>query len=146
MATTIHVFHLSYRLSDIKDGRLFKDIGFPIFVHNLKAFYKMGFKDDTMDCCMMKGHLSFLLMWLLSKKKMNGVEIAKELEGRKGSKPSPGTLYPALKDLKEKGLIDCDEKKVYSLTKKGEEELKNACNLFHRIFHDIGEMGGCCGK
>lgn len=99
-----------------------------------------------MGCCMMKGHLSFLLMWILSRKRMSGAEIARELKKRKGSKPSPGTLYPALKELKEKGLVDCDEKKVYSLTRKGEKELRSACSLFHRIFHDIREMKECCGK
>ena len=64
----------------------------------------------------MKGFLSYLVLWILSKKSMNGSEIAKELEKRKGSKPSPGTIYPALKELKEKGLIVSDENKVYSLT------------------------------
>ena len=77
-----------------------------------------------MNCCDMKGFLSYLIMWNLKKKSMNGAEIAKELEIRKGSKPSPGTIYPALKELKEKGLITADKDKTYSLSKKGEKELK----------------------
>ncbi len=95
----------------------------------------------------MKGFLSFLILWILNKKKMNGVEISKELEKRKGNKPSPGTLYPALKELKERGLIECDKDKVYSLTKNGEKELNSACNAFHKIFYDAHEMHkGCCKK
>ena len=57
----------------------------------------------------MKGFLSYLMLWMLSKKKMKGAEIALELEKRRGSKPSPGTIYPALKELKEKGLITSDK-------------------------------------
>ncbi len=92
----------------------------------------------------MKGFLTYLLLWILSKKSMTGSEIAKELEKRKGHKPSPGTIYPALKELKEKGFLESDKEKRYSLTKKGEKELKSACYFFCRIFHDMKEMHHCC--
>jgi len=92
----------------------------------------------------MKGFLSYLILWILSKKNMNGAQITKELESRRGTKPSPGTIYPALKELKEKGLIAADKSKTYSLTKKGEEELGAACNCFCKIFYDMGEMFNCC--
>jgi DNA-binding PadR family transcriptional regulator len=65
---------------------------------------------------------------------------------RKGSKPSPGTIYPALKELKEKGLISADKDKFYSLTKKGEKELKSAAKTFCKIFYDMVDMGKCCGR
>ena len=55
-----------------------------------------------MKCCDMKGYLSYLILWVLSRKSMTGAEITKELEKRRGKKPSPGTVYPALKELKEK--------------------------------------------
>lgn len=92
----------------------------------------------------MKGFLSYLILWNLSKKRMTGAEIAKELENRKGSKPSPGTIYPALKELKEKGLISSDKNKAYSLTKEGRNELKKACSVFCKIFYDMKEMLNCC--
>ncbi|MBI5884778.1 PadR family transcriptional regulator [archaeon] len=91
-----------------------------------------------------KGFLSYLLLWMLSKKSMAGAEIARELEKRRGSRPSPGTIYPALKELKLKGFIEADRKKVYSLTKKGRLELNKTCSLFCRIFYDMHEMLGCC--
>ncbi len=97
-----------------------------------------------MKCCDMKGFLSYLILWMLSKKSMNGAEIARELEKRKGTRPSPGTIYPALKELKDKGLIMPDKNKTYSLTKKGEKELKTACSLFCKAFYDMKEMMGCC--
>jgi len=91
----------------------------------------------------MKGFLSYLIMWILSKKSMNGAEIASELGKRKGSKPSPGTIYPALKELKEKGLIASDDDKTYSLTKEGRTELKRSCAIFCRAFYDMKEMFNC---
>lgn len=97
-----------------------------------------------MKCCDMKGFLSYLILWILSKKSMNGVEITKELEKRKGTRPSPGTIYPALKELKKKGLIIADKDKTYSLTKKGKKELNSACNIFCKIFYDMKKMFNCC--
>lgn len=97
-----------------------------------------------MKCCDMRGFLSYLVLWILSKKNMTGAEIAKELEKRKGTKPSPGTIYPALKELKEKGLIYSNKNKEYSLTKKGKNELKSACSMFCKIFYDMDDMFKCC--
>jgi DNA-binding PadR family transcriptional regulator len=92
----------------------------------------------------MKGFLSYLVLWVLKNKKMTGAQIAQELEKRRGSKPSPGTIYPVLKELKEDGLISSDETKEYALTEKGEAELKGACTIFCRQFHDFHEMLQCC--
>lgn len=92
----------------------------------------------------MKGFLSYLILWNLSKKNMTGAELAKEIEKRKGSKPSPGTIYPVLKELKDKGMISSDKNKVYSLTSEGKHELKKACSSFCRIFYDMKEMFHGC--
>jgi DNA-binding PadR family transcriptional regulator len=92
----------------------------------------------------MRGYLTYLILWNLKKEKMNGSELAKELEKRKGSKPNPGTIYPALKELKEKGLIKADKNKTYSLTKKGEKEIQSACTFFCQIFYDMKDMKKCC--
>ncbi len=91
-------------------------------------------------CCDMRGMLSFLMLFLLSKRPMCGQEIALELEKRKGEKPSPGTIYPALKALKEAGLIS--EKKTgkvitYSLTEYGKAALAVARKRFCRTFMDV---------
>ena len=92
----------------------------------------------------MKGFLSFLLLWFISKKKITGAEIALELEKRKGSKPSPGTIYPALKYLKNKGLVQIDAEKRYSLSKKGRKELEIHLKTFFETFCDLDEMKACC--
>lgn len=88
----------------------------------------------------MRGFLSFLTLFLLSKERMSGQEIARELEKRKGCKPSPGTIYPALKTLKEDGLIKerIEGKSIkYELTKEGKRALEDARKQFYQTFSDI---------
>ena len=88
----------------------------------------------------MKGLLSFLVLYIVSKKPMHGQKIAKELKERKGSLPSPGTIYPALKSLREAGLIkEAMQGKtiVYSLTGKGRKELKIAKQKFFKMFKGL---------
>lgn len=100
---------------------------------------------NKMKCsCDMRGYLSYMILWILSKEKMKGSDIAKELEKRRGSKPSPGTIYPALKELAENNMIKADKNKVYSLTKKGKKELKSACSAFCKMFYDMADMSKCC--
>lgn len=91
-------------------------------------------------CCDMRGLLSFLILFILSKKPMHGQEIADEIEKRKGERPSPGTIYPALKSLHAAGLIL--EKKegktiTYSLTEDGKQGLKIAKMRFCKTFMGI---------
>ncbi|MBS3061073.1 MAG: helix-turn-helix transcriptional regulator [Candidatus Diapherotrites archaeon] len=92
----------------------------------------------------MRGMLSFLILFLLSKSAMHGQQLADEMEKRKGIRPSPGTIYPALKELKEAGLI-LEEKKgktiVYHLSKGGERELKLAKQQFCRTFVGVFVRG-----
>ena len=91
-------------------------------------------------CCDMKGLLSFLIIFILSKKPMHGQEIAEELAKRKGTKPSPGTIYPALKALREHGLISENKEGktiTYSLTKEGERHLKIAKQRFCKAFMGV---------
>ena len=97
-----------------------------------------------MTHCGMKGFLSFLILWLISKRSMTGAEVAMELEKRKGQRPSPGTIYPVLKDLKDKGFLSMDSEKRYSLTKRGKKELDNSIDHFFNTFYDIEEMRSCC--
>jgi len=94
--------------------------------------------------CRSKGFLSFLILWLVSRKSRTGAEIALELEKRKGKKPSPGTIYPVLKNMKERQLLSIDENKRYTLTEKGKKSLEAHLDSFIRTFYDIDEMKSCC--
>ena len=100
-------------------------------------------------CCDMRGFLSFIVLKLISKKNMSGEDIRKEIKKRKGSKPSPGTIYPVLKALNESGFIeevkDKGKEKKYRLTKKGQKEIKIATKKFCEIFYDMkDEFGRFC--
>lgn len=94
-----------------------------------------------MKCsCDMRGLLSFLIIWTLSKKEMSGEEIAREIEKRRGEKPKAGTIYPALKMLKKKGLIKGRKEGksvIYSLTGEGRRDVRHAMDYFCRAFGDI---------
>jgi len=97
-------------------------------------------REEFAYCCDMRGMLSFLILFLLSKKSMHGQEIATEIGKRKGVKPSPGTIYPALKKLREEGLIkDTKSGKeiTYSITKKGGKSLGASMRHFCRCFTGI---------
>jgi DNA-binding PadR family transcriptional regulator len=90
--------------------------------------------------------LSFMILWLLSKKQMYGKEIAGEIAKRKGYTPNPGTLYPTLKDLEGKGLIQSEQigrMRIYKLTIDGTKGLKSACDYFYQAFGDIFEDYKC---
>lgn len=71
---------------------------------------------------------------------MHGQELASEIEKRKGIKPSPGTIYPALKSLKEDGFIREHKQGktvIYRLTPNGERALKVAKQRFCSMFMDV---------
>jgi DNA-binding PadR family transcriptional regulator len=89
------------------------------------------------NCCDMRGFLGFLILFLLSQKSMHGQEIANEITKRKGEKPSPGTIYPALKSLREAGFLE-EEKQgktiTYTLTPRGKKALTLAKRKFTRTF------------
>ena len=80
---------------------------------------------------------------------MSGEDIRQELKKRKGSRPSPGTIYPVLKALNKNGFIESVKNngkvKKYRLTKKGQKELNAATKKFCEIFYDMKEdFQRCC--
>jgi len=92
------------------------------------------------DCCDMRGMLSFRILWLLSKRSMNGQEIADQLGRRRGNKPTAGTIYPALKDLRIRGLVEMERTgrtTTYTLSDDGREGLEKACRYFCSTFEEI---------
>jgi DNA-binding PadR family transcriptional regulator len=94
------------------------------------------------DCCDMRGMLSFQILWELSKKPMNGQELAEQIGLRRGSKPTPGTIYPALKELAQKNLVRREREGrqvIFTLTDEGRTGLNEATRYFFRVFNDIIE-------
>lgn len=88
----------------------------------------------------LKGFLSFQIMYHINKRGLCGDDLALIIGGKKGKKLTPGTIYPALKFLREKRLVTYrryGRKKIYKLTKKGLRELRTTKKLFKRIIKDI---------
>src|SRR5437870_6454249 len=104
---------------------------------NILYYHMRRFVGGDAYCCDMRGMLGFLILFLLSKKSMHGQELADEIAKRKGEKPSPGTIYPALKSLRELGFISSEEKEgktiVYTLTERG----KSAENCKTKIYKNF---------
>jgi len=71
---------------------------------------------------------------------MYGQELAEEISKRRGERPNPGTIYPALKDLQKRGLIHVrseGRKTIYQLTSQGQSGVIVASEYFCRVFGEI---------
>ncbi|HET8909968.1 MAG TPA: PadR family transcriptional regulator [Ktedonobacteraceae bacterium] len=71
-----------------------------------------------------RGDMKFALLSLLQERSMYGYEMIKALEERSGGfySPSPGSIYPTLQMLEERGFVTSEGvegKKVYSITAEG---------------------------
>ncbi len=76
---------------------------------------------------MIRGHLKVMVLKGLSEKPMTGYSLMRYINEKVGIKPSPGSMYPLLKNLEENKLIkskEKDSKKEFSLTEKGKKIIK----------------------
>lgn len=76
----------------------------------------------------LKGYLKPIILKLLSlEDEKTGSELAEEIEDLIGSKPSYGSIYPILQDLRERKLVEIKKEgkgKNYILLDKGERFVK----------------------
>ncbi len=93
-----------------------------------------------------KGYIRIGILILLNKKPSHGYELMKEFKNRsKGLyKPTPGGVYPILRDLEQSGYIkgqwQAQKKrrfKVYTVTSSGEAILKRAITKQTEISNNI---------
>lgn len=68
-----------------------------------------------------------VVLWLLSEKPMNGAELIREIEAVTWGfwRPSPGSIYPLLKQLEAEGLAKRREDGRYELTEAGRAAARN---------------------
>lgn len=71
-----------------------------------------------------RGDVKFALLLLLQERPMYGYEMIKALEAKSGGfyTPSPGSIYPTLQMLEERGFVSSaksESKKVYTITESG---------------------------
>jgi DNA-binding PadR family transcriptional regulator len=96
-----------------------------------------------------KGFIRIGVLILLNKKPSHGYEIMKEIRDRtKGFwKPTPGGVYPILRDLEKSGYIKGEwqtqnnrKLKVYKITESGNLILKRAIVKQNEIANNIGGL------
>ncbi|MFX0054973.1 MAG: PadR family transcriptional regulator [Promethearchaeota archaeon] len=86
--------------------------------------------------------LTFQILWELRNGPLNGQQIAEQIAMRRGTKPTPGTIYPALKDLEDRGTVKSEKEgrqRVYSLTEAGMAGYIEAARYFNQVFGNIAE-------
>lgn len=103
---------------------------------------KKNFKKSTKTAEKLefKGFLSFLILHELSKTALYGEQLAQRIGARRGDKLTPGTIYPALKNLRKENLVSFTQdgqKKVYSLTNDGKKELGRLYRLLGKYFKGL---------
>jgi DNA-binding PadR family transcriptional regulator len=96
-----------------------------------KAFQKYGFK---------AGFLKLIILKLLSKGPRHGYALMKDIEKytEREWQPSPGSIYPALKELENEGLIVAKvsgRRRMYEITPEGEKVLRGAIEHANAAFH-----------
>ncbi len=88
----------------------------------------------------LKGFLAFQILHELRGKRLCGDDLAKIIGQKKGSKLTPGTIYPALKFLRKEKLVQQKRdgrKKLYFLTPEGEAEYAVFKRHFKKMFNTI---------
>ncbi|MEB3691467.1 MAG: PadR family transcriptional regulator [Caldisphaeraceae archaeon] len=75
-----------------------------------------------------RGWLRPIILFLLSKKPLNGVEIMNEVQYMTYGywRPSPGSLYPILYELVREGLVERRSDNRYVLTEDGKDFINSA--------------------
>ena len=92
------------------------------------------------------GEVRIAILSLLSEKPRHGYELMKELETRSGGsyRVSAGTMYPALQQLEDEGMISSetkDGKRVYQLTDLGKQELEREHDTAEEIWRRTSDWG-----
>ncbi len=89
---------------------------------------------------MFKGYLKYFVMKYLKEQDMSGYGLMKKLGQATGKKPSPGSMYPLLKEMEKTGLLKSQKKgktKNYKLTEKGKKTLKEFSQQKDRLADQI---------
>jgi DNA-binding PadR family transcriptional regulator len=107
-----------------------------------------------------RGLLLHYILHTISVKPKHGYEILQDIEGKTDGawRPGVGSVYPVLKKLLASGYIQTDERgssenrRVYSITTKGVEEMKQRGDMFasswqrwtamRRLFFDMLDPAG----
>ncbi|WP_457590844.1 helix-turn-helix transcriptional regulator [Geoglobus sp.] len=87
----------------------------------------------------LKGMLKLLILKELENEEATGYELMERVERITSKKPSPGSVYPLLNELHEKGFLEVavrGNRKVYSLSLKGKRALEDLKERERRLILD----------
>lgn len=96
-----------------------------------------------------KGYIRVAVLMLLNRKPSHGYEIMKEIKDRTRGfyKPTPGGVYPILRDLEKTGYISGQWRKqnnrnikTYNITNKGKVILRNAVVKQSEIANNVNTL------
>jgi DNA-binding PadR family transcriptional regulator len=108
--------------------------------------WKKGRQPDGPARVFTRGRMRLYLLKLLGEQPAHGYDILQRIEERLVGTyvPSPGTVYPRLRQLEADGLVTHTEqggRKVYALTTTGKRELKSRRAEVDALEQDIAASG-----
>jgi len=91
-----------------------------------------------------RGDVRAAMLLLLEEEPRNGYQLMEEIESRSGGawRPSPGSVYPALAQLEDEGLIRSDEgvgRRSFALTDEGRSYVADNREALGSPWNDAGE-------
>jgi PadR family transcriptional regulator PadR len=115
---------------------------------DLMYYYRISITGyDTMEYRdLYSGLIRLHILYHAEERPIFGLEIIEEL-GRHGYKLSPGTIYPILHGMKEKGYLRSETevvsghvRRIYKVTPKGKEALEKAKSKVQELFGELFEI------
>ena len=96
---------------------------------------------------MRRGDVRAALLVLLAEEPRNGYGLMQEIERRSdgGWRPSPGSVYPALQQLEDEGLVrstESDGRRVFELTESGRAHVEENREELGEPWADVGRNVG----
>jgi DNA-binding PadR family transcriptional regulator len=96
---------------------------------------------------MRRGDVRAATLLLLEEQPLNGYGLMQEIEQRSGGawRPSPGSVYPALAQLEDEGLVKAEEadgRKQYALTDEGRTYVTENRERLGEPWADAGQQVG----
>src|SRR5512133_261114 len=90
-----------------------------------------------------RGDVRAAILLLLEEEPRNGYQLMQELEERSGGvwRPSPGSIYPALSQLEDEGLVRSDEsagRRAFQLTDAGRAYIEENREALGSPWDDVG--------